>query len=239
MVVPCVRGVSDRAGPVRVSRSRRVRSRLPHKPTASAPQMTAISRLNTRPARTSVDASARPSRGGSHDSRPAWFATPSPYDSSIHSTMPVFTGARATRPFTAQVGGSTRVANSRGRAWLGSALAQGLRRRGMGPTPRTGIARFWPMRRSRLAPLHRTRVPGRPWARSQNARAAEGPGARAEPNHARPRLFATRVDPPTCAVKGRVAPSPRSGVPKNDKTPLLTCSGVRKKHHQRTLVTCG
>ncbi|MBP1774900.1 MAG: hypothetical protein H6Q86_906 [candidate division NC10 bacterium] len=42
-------------------------------------------RLNTRPARTPVDASPRSSRTAAHDSGPARVATPSPCDSLIHS----------------------------------------------------------------------------------------------------------------------------------------------------------
>ena len=52
-----------------------------------------ISRLNTRPARTPVNASAMPLLTVPHDSGPVWIATPSPYDSFIHDTSPVLTGA--------------------------------------------------------------------------------------------------------------------------------------------------
>jgi len=55
-----------------------------------------ISRLNTRPARTSVNASPKPLQIPAHDSRPVWIATPSPYDSFIHDILPVLTGASAT-----------------------------------------------------------------------------------------------------------------------------------------------
>jgi hypothetical protein len=41
----------------------------------------------------SVNASAAPSRGPPHDSRPAWFTTPSLYGTSTHYTAPVLTGA--------------------------------------------------------------------------------------------------------------------------------------------------
>jgi len=57
-----------------------------------------ISRLNTRPARTPVNASPEPSRVPAHDSGPVWLATPSPYDSLIRDTSPVFTGALPTSP---------------------------------------------------------------------------------------------------------------------------------------------
>jgi len=55
-----------------------------------------ISRLNTRPARTFVNASPKPLQIPAHDSRPVWIATPSPYDSFIHDILPVLTGASAT-----------------------------------------------------------------------------------------------------------------------------------------------
>jgi hypothetical protein len=48
-----------------------------------------LSQLNTRPARTPVDASVTPSRASPHDSGPVWVANPSPCDSFIHNTMPV------------------------------------------------------------------------------------------------------------------------------------------------------
>jgi hypothetical protein len=53
-----------------------------------------LSRLNTRPARTSVNASMTPSRTPPHDSRPLWLAKPSTYDSFIHYTLPVYPGAQ-------------------------------------------------------------------------------------------------------------------------------------------------
>jgi hypothetical protein len=55
-----------------------------------------ISRLNTRPARTPVNASPPPRGKPTHDSGPVWFATPSPYDSFIRYTLPVLTGAFGT-----------------------------------------------------------------------------------------------------------------------------------------------
>jgi site-specific DNA recombinase len=97
MVFPSVLGVSDRAGFARVSRWRRNRCGLPLLLTASAPRRKTLSRLNTRPARTPVDASALPLPATPHDSGPAWVAIPSPYDSFIHNTMPVLTGAQGKR----------------------------------------------------------------------------------------------------------------------------------------------
>jgi hypothetical protein len=53
-----------------------------------------ITRLNTRPARTPVNASSEPLRVRTHDSGPPWLAKPSAYDSFIHNISPVLTGAR-------------------------------------------------------------------------------------------------------------------------------------------------
>ncbi len=46
--------------------------------TASAPWTIELSRLNTQPMRTPVNASTRASRRAPHDSGPVWLATPSP-----------------------------------------------------------------------------------------------------------------------------------------------------------------
>ena len=78
-VLPCVLGVSDRAGLRRVSRYRRAGWCLPLLPTASAPRRWVLSRLNTRPARTPVNASTPPLQATPHDSGPVWVANPSPY----------------------------------------------------------------------------------------------------------------------------------------------------------------
>jgi hypothetical protein len=53
-----------------------------------------ITRLNTRPARSPVNASSPLLREASHDSGPSWVANPSTYDSFIHYTLPVLTGAQ-------------------------------------------------------------------------------------------------------------------------------------------------
>jgi hypothetical protein len=52
-----------------------------------------ISRLNTWPARTPVNASPAPLQTPMHDSEPVWVASPSPYETFIHNPLPVFTGA--------------------------------------------------------------------------------------------------------------------------------------------------
>ena len=48
-----------------------------------------LSRLNTRPARSPVNASTPPLRAAPHDSGPVWVASSLPYDSFIHYTSPV------------------------------------------------------------------------------------------------------------------------------------------------------
>jgi hypothetical protein len=55
-----------------------------------------ISRLDTWPVRTPVNASPQPLQGPAHDSGPVWLAMPSPYDSFIHDTSPVLIGALGT-----------------------------------------------------------------------------------------------------------------------------------------------
>ena len=88
-------GVSDRAGSGCISRYRYIRSRLPlcyHD--VGSLNFTLISRLNTRPARTPVNASLRSLQTTAHDLGPMWLARPSSYDSFIHDTPPVFIGAR-------------------------------------------------------------------------------------------------------------------------------------------------
>src|SRR5215469_550958 len=93
-VFPYVHGVSDRAGPERISRYRCVRYCLPLLLTASASRRNILSWLNTRPARTSVNASTLPLREAPHDSRPSWVAGPLTCDSFIHNTSPVYPGAQ-------------------------------------------------------------------------------------------------------------------------------------------------
>jgi hypothetical protein len=93
-MLPCMRGVSDRAGSWRASRCRRARCCLPPPPRTSAPRSTrfrgaCISRLNTRPAFSPVNASRTQSPAPPHDSGPVWVANPSPCETSIHYTSPV------------------------------------------------------------------------------------------------------------------------------------------------------
>ena len=88
-VLPYVHGVSDRAGPRCTSPWRCTRCSLPLSPTASASRSKFLTRLNTRPARSLVNASTPPSRAAPHDSGPMWVATSHSYDSFIHYTSPV------------------------------------------------------------------------------------------------------------------------------------------------------
>ena len=82
---------------------------LPPPPTASAPQSNCRSRLDTRPARTPVNASPPPLRATMHDSGPPWVAIPSTYDSSIHNTLPVFAGAQEVQNDTQRAVGARGV----------------------------------------------------------------------------------------------------------------------------------
>src|SRR5467141_2533781 len=88
-----VHGVSDRAGLCNASRYRRSRWGLPLLLTASASRRKELTRLNTRPARSPVNASTLLLRAAPHDSGPMWVATSHSYDFCIHYTSPVLTGA--------------------------------------------------------------------------------------------------------------------------------------------------
>src|SRR5882724_15104 len=84
-----VHGVSDRPGLWRTSRYRCTRWGLPPAPTASASRRKVLTRLNTRPAHSPVNASTPPLRAAPHDSGPMWVATSHSYDFCIHYTSPV------------------------------------------------------------------------------------------------------------------------------------------------------
>ena len=84
-----VHGVSDRAGLWRTSRYRRSRWGLPLLLTASASRRKILTRLNTRPARSPVNASTLLLQAAPHDSGPMWVATSHSYDFCIHYTSPV------------------------------------------------------------------------------------------------------------------------------------------------------
>ena len=100
-VLTYMRRVSDRAEPTSGSRYRRFQFSLPLISTASAPRSShrfrggvSISRLNGWPVRTPVNASPAPLRAPMHDSEPVWIATPSPYETFIHNTLPVLPAHR-------------------------------------------------------------------------------------------------------------------------------------------------
>jgi hypothetical protein len=88
-VLPYVHGVCDRAGLRCTSRYRCTGRGLPHLLAASASRSDCLTRLNTRPARSPVNASTPPSRAAPHDSGPMGIATSHSYDSFIHHTSPV------------------------------------------------------------------------------------------------------------------------------------------------------
>jgi hypothetical protein len=84
-----VHGVSDRAGLWHTSQYRCTRWRLPLSPTASASRSNFLMRLNTRPARSPVNASTLLLRTAPHDSGPMWVADPLSYDFCTQYTPPV------------------------------------------------------------------------------------------------------------------------------------------------------
>src|SRR6516162_1627111 len=84
-----VHGVSDRAGLPNTSRYRCKGWSLPLLLTASASRRKVLTRLNTRPARSPVNASTPPLRAAPHDSGPMWVATSHSCDFFIHYTSPV------------------------------------------------------------------------------------------------------------------------------------------------------
>jgi pimeloyl-ACP methyl ester carboxylesterase len=90
-----VHGVSDRAGLWHASRYRCTRWGLPLLVSASASRSESLTRLDTRPACSPVNASTPPLRATPHDSGPMRVATPLSYDFSIHYTSPVLTGAQS------------------------------------------------------------------------------------------------------------------------------------------------
>src|SRR5712691_11831468 len=93
-VLRYVHGVCDRAGSRGTSRYRRLGWGPPLLLTASASRSEFLTRLNTRPVLSPVNASTPPSRAAPHDSGSIWVANPLPYDFFIHYTSPVLTGAQ-------------------------------------------------------------------------------------------------------------------------------------------------
>jgi hypothetical protein len=87
-VPPCVLGVFDRAGLRWTSRDRWAGWGLPPSPTASS-RSNWLTRPNTRPAHSLVNATTTPSRAAPHDSGPMWVATSHSYGFFDRYTSPV------------------------------------------------------------------------------------------------------------------------------------------------------
>jgi len=79
----CLHPLADRL------RQHRETSVTPDLLTASASRSKSLTWLNTRPARSPVNASTPPSRAAPHDSGPMWVAISHSYDFLIHYTSPV------------------------------------------------------------------------------------------------------------------------------------------------------
>ena len=92
-----VHRVSFRAGRWHTSRYRCTRWDLPLSPTVSASRKKILTRLNTRPARSPVNASTLPLQAAPHDSGPMWVATPLSCDFCIHCNLAGLTGAQENR----------------------------------------------------------------------------------------------------------------------------------------------
>jgi hypothetical protein len=95
-VLPYMHGVFDRAESEHTLRKRCTRCCLPSIPRTSAPRSIcclrnrgSISRLNTQPVPSPVNASTPSSRTTPHDSGPLWLATPSTCETFTHTTLPV------------------------------------------------------------------------------------------------------------------------------------------------------
>src|SRR5215212_7193478 len=92
-LLPCMPGVLDRAGYHWASPWRPTGCCLPPASTESASRVRLLSRLNTLPALSPVNASPSPLRAPPHDSGSLWLARPLTYDSFIHYNLPVYPGA--------------------------------------------------------------------------------------------------------------------------------------------------
>src|SRR4029077_16117818 len=128
-----VHGVSDRAGLEHTSRYRCTLWGLPHLLTASASRSEFLTRLNTRPVRSPVNASSPPSRAAPRDSGPLWFDSPSTYETFNHITSPVLTGAQGERNDSKANGD---LSASKGRRSLRNRLQPGPRAHGSRETCR-------------------------------------------------------------------------------------------------------
>jgi hypothetical protein len=111
-------GVSDRAGSWRTLRWRCTWCGLPLTSTTSASRSTPLSRwgmdfaAQSRPASTPVNASPSSSRTPTDDSGPLWVAIPSTYETFVHNTLPVLTGARRASCRTAPVESGAAMADA-------------------------------------------------------------------------------------------------------------------------------
>jgi hypothetical protein len=92
-LLPCMPGVLDRAGYHWASPTRHTGCCLPPASTESASRVRLLSRLNTLPALSPVNASPSLLRAPPHDSGSLWLASPLTYDSFIHYNLPVYPGA--------------------------------------------------------------------------------------------------------------------------------------------------
>ena len=88
-LLPCMPGVSDLAGYRYAWPKRHNDCGLPHSIKGSASRTEFISRLNTQPARTPVNASPNESLHSTHDSEPLWLARPLTIETSIQYNLPV------------------------------------------------------------------------------------------------------------------------------------------------------
>ena len=93
-LLPCMLGVSDLAGYRRSLPKRNIDCGLPLTPTGSASRTESISRLNTQPALSPVNASPPLLRAPPHDSGPLRLARPLTFETSIQYNLPVYPGAQ-------------------------------------------------------------------------------------------------------------------------------------------------
>jgi len=93
-LLPCMPGVSDLAGYQRPLPKRSVGCGLPLLLRGSASRTKFISRLNTQPALSPVNASPTLLRAPPHDSGSSWLARPLTFETFIQYNLPVYPGAR-------------------------------------------------------------------------------------------------------------------------------------------------
>ena len=102
-LLPCMPGVSDLAGYQRPLPMRCVDCGLPLLLTGSASRTEFISRLNTQPALSPVNASPRGLLRATHDSGPSRLARPLTFETFIQYNLPVYPGAQGGHPCIAIV----------------------------------------------------------------------------------------------------------------------------------------